>query len=122
MYLPYQTDLRMMIAQQIEKIKPTAIIAGTNTIGRDVIKVCKDMKISIPDDISIVMYDDVDWASLLDITTISQPIKDIGLMACRTILDRIENKNVSKSAIISTMEPVLISRNSVKNLYASKKG
>ncbi|MFC0470690.1 LacI family DNA-binding transcriptional regulator [Halalkalibacter kiskunsagensis] len=121
LYFPYQTDLRMMITQQIEKIKPTAIIAGTNTIGRDVIKVCKEMKLSIPEDISVIMFDDVEWASLLDITTISQPIKDIGLIASRTLINRIEDQNVSNTPILSTLEPDLILRNSVKNLFTSKK-
>jgi DNA-binding LacI/PurR family transcriptional regulator len=116
MHLPFQMDLRMTIYNKIMESKPTALIAGTNTIGMDFIKVCKENKLSIPNDISLIMFDDIAWAGLLDITTISQPIDQLGLAACRTILDRID-KNKQGEPIITTLEPFLISRNSVKNMY-----
>ncbi|MBO9604464.1 MAG: LacI family DNA-binding transcriptional regulator [Paenibacillaceae bacterium] len=116
MHLPFQTDLRMTIYNKIKETQPSALIAGTNTIGMDFIKVCKEHKLSIPDDISLIMFDDVAWAGLLDITTISQPIDYLGLSACRAIIDRIE-KNKSGEPIVSVLEPFLIARNSVKNLY-----
>ena len=117
MHLPFQTDLRNTIHSKLEQLRPTAVITGTNTIGMDVIKVCKEHKISIPNDMSLVMFDDVSWASLLDITTIAQPIENIGLSAARTIMDRID-KQYKGDPIVSVLEPHLISRNSVKNLYA----
>jgi len=119
MHLPYHTDLKSMIIHKIKESKPTAIIAGTNIIAKDVIRACKEMKLTIPNDISLVMFDDVDWASLLDVTTISQPINEIGHIASRTILTQIENQNAKSTPVHSTLEPVLISRYSVKNLYAN---
>jgi DNA-binding LacI/PurR family transcriptional regulator len=116
MHLPFQTDLRMTIYNKIVETKPTALIAGTNTIGMDFMKVCKEHKLSIPQDISLIMFDDVAWAGLLDITTISQPINYLGLSACRAIIDRIE-RNKAAEPIVSVLEPYLISRNSVKNMY-----
>ncbi|OMF15835.1 substrate-binding domain-containing protein [Paenibacillus sp. FSL H7-0331] len=89
MYLDKDLDARDMIIRRINDIKPTAIIAGTNIIARDTVKACKELSLSFPNDISLVMFDDVDWASLLDITTVSQPINDIGHFACRSIINQI---------------------------------
>ncbi|QGQ45680.1 substrate-binding domain-containing protein [Metabacillus sediminilitoris] len=77
MYVPYQTNLNNMISQKIDQIQPTGIIAGTNTIGIDVLKVCKERKILIPNDISFIMFDDVNWAPLHDLTVVSQPTKEV---------------------------------------------
>ncbi|TDF98774.1 LacI family DNA-binding transcriptional regulator [Paenibacillus piri] len=116
MNLPVLMDAREMIKQRINEIKPTAIIAGTNLIARDAIKACKEQGFSIPNDISMVMFDDVDFASLLDITTVSQPINEIGHIAGRSMIDQL-NKNRPNSPLHVSLEPILISRNSVRNLY-----
>lgn len=120
MYVPYQTNLNNMISQKIDQIQPTGIIAGTNTIGIDVLKVCKERKILIPNDISFIMFDDVNWAPLHDLTVVSQPTKEVALATCRFILEQIGHKNFNKSPMKTTIEPILIARNSVKNLYANK--
>lgn len=96
---------------------PTAVIAATNVIGMVVIKLCKEMNLSIPQDISLIMFDDVPWASLLDITAIAQPINNIGLYTARTIMKRILNQNKFEGPITSVLEPQLVVRNSVRNLY-----
>lgn len=116
-FLPYHTDLRGLISQKLRETKPTAVIAGTNLIAMDLVKSCKEMKLSIPNDISLVMFDDVDWASLYGITTIAQPITEIAQATCSAILEQIENRKTSNTTFFSNFEPVLISRNSVKNLY-----
>lgn len=114
--IPYHADARHMIIRQIRETKPTAVVAGTNLIGRDFVKACKEHGLSIPQDISLVMFDDVDWASLLDITTITQPINDVCHAACRSIIDQI-NADSSKPLLQTSFEPLLIARNSVRNLY-----
>ncbi|MDF2963998.1 MAG: Periplasmic binding protein/LacI transcriptional regulator [Paenibacillus sp.] len=116
MYLSGHLDSRDMIIQRLNEIKPTAIVAGTNLLARDAVKACKELNLSIPNDISMVMFDDVDWASLLDITTVSQPINEIGHIACQSIINQI-NMNHSSSPLLTSLEPILISRNSVRNLY-----
>lgn len=116
-YLPYHSELKGTISQTIAQIKPTAVIAATNIIGMEFLKACKEMKWSVPDDISLVMFDDVGWASVYDISTVSQPIQEIGQAVCRAMLNQIKQQNPPVHPVVSTFEPFLISRNSVKNLY-----
>lgn len=115
-YVGRNMNSRDLIIQRIKETRPTAIIAGTNVIARDAVKACKELGLSIPADISMVMFDDVDWASLLDITTVSQPINEIGHIACQNIIDQI-NRDHSSPPSQTSIEPILISRNSVRNLY-----
>lgn len=49
----------------------------------------KEMNLKLAHDISLIKFDDVPWASLLNITAIAQPINNIGLYAGRTIIKRI---------------------------------
>ena len=118
MHLPFQIDLSDMIARRIKETSPTAIIAATNVIGMIVVKICKEMNLKLAHDISLIMFDDVPWASLLDITAIAQPINNIGLYAGRTIIKRIQGESQFSGAVTSMLEPQLIARNSVRNLFS----
>ena len=75
------------------------------------------MKLRLGHEISLIMFDDVPWASLLDITTIAQPINNIGLYAGRTIIERMQSPNAYGGTINSILGPQLIVRNSVRNLF-----
>ncbi|MGG5462245.1 LacI family DNA-binding transcriptional regulator [Clostridium sp. B9] len=68
----------------------------------------------IPDDISILGYDNITICSYMEpeLTTIAQPIYQIGEYSCKLLIDLINSKN-SKSETI-TLEPFLIERGTVK--------
>jgi DNA-binding LacI/PurR family transcriptional regulator len=46
----------------------------------------------VPDDLAIVGYDDLDAASLFDLTTIHQPLEEIGAEAVRVLLQEIDGE------------------------------
>lgn len=66
----------------------------------------------VPDDISLVGYDDIFFSELLDVplTTVRQPIYDMGQEATRQLVEEVESKNVSHKCI--TFQPELIQRES----------
>lgn len=68
----------------------------------------------IPDDISILGYDNINICSYMEpeLTTIAQPIYKIGESSCRLLIDLIDNKSL-KSKIIN-LEPSLVERGTVK--------
>lgn len=104
------------IKERLLEMQPTAVIAGTNLIAQDVIKVCKSLKLSIPEDLSFIMFDDVSWADLMDITTVSQPIEETGLTAFRILMDALQRTSPQKSASSTILQPILTQRNSVKRI------
>lgn len=96
--------------------KPTSILAMSNLIGLGVLEAVSDFKLKIPDDISLIIYDDQPYVSYLNppITTIKQNSEEIGKQAVEYILKKMKGLNVDpKSIMINTK---LISRKSVKEI------
>jgi LacI family transcriptional regulator len=67
---------------------PTALVAANNVLGEAALGAIKQLGLRVPDDISVVMFDDVPWASLVDpgITVIAQPATRMGRACARMIV------------------------------------
>lgn len=74
------------------------IFAGNDYMAVGVVKAATQMGKSIPDDLSIIGFDGIELGKLTnpEITTMSQPIYEIGREAARLLLDLIEGKKVAK--------------------------
>ena len=72
---------------------PTALVLGSPRYAMSILLAAKEKNIRIPDDLSLVAYGDVSWASLLEmkLTYISLPEKQIA-DACVAIIDRLMNQ------------------------------
>lgn len=78
-----------------QRIMPTAIFALTDVIAVGVLHAAAEMKLRVPDDLSVVGYDDIPLAaySVPALTTVAQPIYGMGEAATRLILDRLQNND-----------------------------
>jgi LacI family transcriptional regulator len=72
---------------------PTAVVAGNNAMMVGVLHEARRRQLKIGTDLAVVGYDDVEWAELVDppLTTMAQPIADIGRTAVRMLLARIQD-------------------------------
>ncbi|GGM47340.1 LacI family transcriptional regulator [Longimycelium tulufanense] len=70
---------------------PTAVIAANNSMMVGVLHASRELGVRVGQDIAVVGYDEVEWADLVDppLTTMAQPIADIGRTAVRMLLSRI---------------------------------
>lgn len=70
---------------------PTAIVASDNLVAMAVLKACRSRHLSIPDDLSLLMYDDFPWTELVEppLTVIAQPVYDMGMEVARRTIARI---------------------------------
>lgn len=66
----------------------------------------------IPKDISLLVWDDEEYNELLDITTIEQPIAEIGKQAVRKLFDLIGESEDSVNYECKKLNPELIIRKS----------
>ena len=116
---PLHDHIENIVIQKLTTYRPTALVAGTNTFGYDTVMACKEEGLIIPDDLSLIVFDDVSWVSLCDMTVISQPVDGIASSAVQTLAKNI-NKNVNgdidTNPINIKIEPKLIPRKSVKVL------
>ncbi|PSW05212.1 substrate-binding domain-containing protein [Photobacterium lipolyticum] len=93
---------------------PSALFVCNDMMAMGVINTASKKGISVPDDISIVGYDDIKLAQYItpSLTTIHQPKHRLGQQAVDTLLDKIKTKRVSNQVI--QLEPTLVERDSVK--------
>ncbi|HOV64194.1 MAG: LacI family DNA-binding transcriptional regulator [Spirochaetales bacterium] len=82
-------SMREMIER---KTLPTAIFCGNDTVALGVMKALSENGISVPDDISIIGFDNIEMAaySRPALTTISIPTKELGRLAVKIMLDKLE--------------------------------
>ncbi len=96
------------------KKRPTAILCTVDTFAIGVMRCAKDMKLSIPDDISIIGIDDILLSNYVEprLTTIGIDKESMGTLAMDMILRKIKGKDVN--SILLSMN--LIERDSVKTI------
>ncbi|WP_158734588.1 LacI family DNA-binding transcriptional regulator [Alteribacillus sp. YIM 98480] len=95
---------------------PTAIVACNDLLASGAIQAVKEYGLSVPDDVSIVGFDNTIIATLTDplLTTIAQPIKSMGKHVMDLMSNEIENNVTDKSRI--TLIPKLVTRGSTKQV------
>jgi DNA-binding LacI/PurR family transcriptional regulator len=93
---------------------PTALFVGNDLMAMGVICALQTRGYRIPDDISVVGYDDIELASFTSppLTTIHQPKGELGRLAADTLIKRIENPELKPE--IRTLRSTLVERQSVK--------
>ncbi len=70
--------------------RPTAIFAGSDYQALGVLRAARELNLSVPDDLSLVGYDNVPLASWISptLTTVNQPLKEMAATATRMVLDQ----------------------------------
>ena len=77
--------------------RPTAIVAGNDNIAAAVIMVCRSLGVSVPGQLSVIGFDGLLSESEVTpaLSTIRQPIREIGAEAVRLLLAEIESSKES---------------------------
>ncbi|OBX01931.1 substrate-binding domain-containing protein [Gallibacterium genomosp. 1] len=93
--------------------RPTAVFACSDTIAVGVYQVAWQQGLHIPQDISVIGYDNIMLAQYLTppLTTIHQPKAELGKLAVETLLERIKSPNLEYKTTM--LQPQLIWRASV---------
>jgi DNA-binding LacI/PurR family transcriptional regulator len=92
--------------------KIDAIMTATDMMAIGVIKYLNSAKIKIPDEINVIGFDNIALCDLIEptLSTIAQPIIELGKTAAKIIIDNNENGTNEKKQIV--METKLIIRKS----------
>ena len=96
--------------------RPTAIFCYNDKVAMNVIKAARELGVRIPEDLSVVGYDnDETISAALDcgITTISHPKEELGRKAAEMLLSLI---NGEKEKVSYIFEPEIAEKNSVKRI------
>ncbi len=96
-----------------ERARPTAIITADSVIALGALDAIAAARLRIPDDISVVTFDDPDWATVVSppLTVVAQPAYDLGSRAALLLIDRIDGG--TESAHAERLPSEIIRRGSV---------
>jgi len=74
---------------------PTAIFAASDTQAIGILDAAQEMDIRIPDELSIIGYDDIRDAAYVNLTTINQQLDQSGVEGAKMLLRMLTNSNES---------------------------
>lgn len=87
----------------------TAICASNDEMAMGAIKALNDLNIKVPEEVSVIGYDDIPAARQAELTTVRQPLSEMGKNAMFQLLAAIRDRNVARQHI--TLSSNLILRN-----------
>jgi DNA-binding LacI/PurR family transcriptional regulator len=91
---------------------PTAIVAASDVQAVGVMEAAESKGLRVPDDLSVIGYDDIDLASLMGLTTVRQPLVRSGLRAAELVLEAIGGRR--RSAFDEQLEVELVVRSTTR--------
>jgi DNA-binding LacI/PurR family transcriptional regulator len=95
---------------------PTAICCGNDTVAMGVMKALDEHHIKVPKEVSVIGFDNIDNVAYLKpaLTTIDVPKKELGRLAVKVLIDRLESKR--EYCIKVTLPFSLIERESCRRV------
>jgi DNA-binding LacI/PurR family transcriptional regulator len=83
--------------------RPTALIAINDLLAIGVIRAAVDLKLRVPDDLSLVSYDNIPMANYLvpRLTSVTKDARTLGRKAFDLLLTRLQNPDLPRQQIHS---------------------
>ncbi len=86
---------------------PTAIFAYSDTQAFGVLRAAQDIGLKIPEQLSVIGYDDIEISEFLHLTTIRQHLYESGVKGAELLLDEIGNSAAEKQSVFLPPELVV---------------
>ncbi|WP_020046853.1 LacI family DNA-binding transcriptional regulator [Rhizobium leguminosarum] len=107
------------LADKVRKLyaspdRPSALLATDSSVALVLLKVLREMNLSIPDEVSLITFDDADWTSAVTppLTVVSQPIRELATAATEDLVARLMGE-AADSGKETLLPATLIERDSV---------
>ena len=88
--------------------RPTAIFTASDTQALGVIAAARELGLHVPDDLSVIGYDDIEAADYVGLTTVRQQLFESGRRGAEILLSEIENR--ADQPPIAALAPELVVR------------
>jgi len=110
----YSLSLNFNLKKRALSNKASLIVAGNDLIAIGIISLLKESGVGVPDDVSVLGFDDTPWCNLISpkLTSIRQPISEMGQKAINILLSRIEEpaaaaQNIMLDVSLSVRDSVI---------------
>jgi LacI family transcriptional regulator len=81
---------------------PTAVFAVNNLVAVGAIEAVRAHRLEVPDDVALVCFDDIEYASRLYpfLTVMAQPAETLGTLGTQLLLERIEGRAPEQPRVV----------------------
>ncbi|GAB2175985.1 LacI family DNA-binding transcriptional regulator [Dongia sp. agr-C8] len=81
--------------------RPSVIVTGNNLATIGVMRAVRELGLAVPDDVSLVGFDDFEWADLFEprLTLVEQPCAELGRQAAALLIERIAAPNGPRRSV-----------------------
>jgi LacI family transcriptional regulator len=81
--------------------RPTALFAANNLMTLGILRSSREANLRIPEDLALVGFDDLEWTafSTLQLTAVAQPVQELGNVAAKRLLMRLQGDQTSPMEI-----------------------
>ncbi|NLD75741.1 MAG: substrate-binding domain-containing protein, partial [Acidimicrobiales bacterium] len=88
----HDRDVALRLSSQLisSPEPPTAIFASSDVQALGVIEAARALGVKVPDDLSVIGFDDVEVSAYAGLTTIRQPLFESGFLGARLLLDSLQ--------------------------------
>lgn len=88
----------------LDKTEIDGVCCGNDLIAIGAIRALKERKVKVPEQVKVIGFDDIQISQYMDppLTTIRQPIYQMGEGAVKMLISSIENKNKSETKVFKT--------------------
>ena len=88
--------------------RPTAIFTASDTQALGVIAAARELGLHVPDDLSVIGYDDIEAADYVGLTTVRQQLFESGRRGAKILLAEIDHR--TEGPAIAQLDPELVVR------------
>ena len=82
-----QAALQLLSRQK----RPTAIFAASDMQAIGVLEAAKELGIAVPEQLSVIGFDGIEVSELLGLSTVRQPMQEMGEVGAARLVELIEN-------------------------------
>ena len=82
--------------------RPSAVFAVNNLVALGAIEAVRDAGLDVPDDVALVCFDDIEFASRLYpfLTAMEQPAETFGTLGTQLLLERIQGRGPARDHVV----------------------
>jgi DNA-binding LacI/PurR family transcriptional regulator len=88
-------------------LRPTAVFAASDTQALGVLTAAREVGLAVPDDLSVIGYDDIEVSDYVGLTTVRQQLFDSGRLGAEMLLHEIDSRSSTPPSIVLTPQVVV---------------
>jgi len=94
----------------LNKNRPTAVFVSSDIQAIGAIKAIQEQGLNIPQDIAVIGFDGIELSGYLGLTTMKQPMFEMGVIAVERLIDKIQNPEAANGNFKKRFHPSLVVR------------